>query len=650
MARQESLFPDPDFLKTAVIGRRKDFDALFEGFTRLRAISYVVSPDLLLELFSRGFSDVEVLVGENLSESYRQILGERGPEAAERLAERVADGALRILVPERTVHTKLYILEREGLRRVIQTSANLTETARRASRQVNYAWFADLEPGHPWLGRVEEDYQAHLRHSALFMGDLADLIKQNRPEERRKLVEAWLKGVAAEEVETETRKLLQEIAAKAVEKAAGQDEPLFSVRLPDAPAARRQAERILSAFGPACEGAEFRLAPSRYLRYVTETHGVPVLRADPARRELRLGFGGEVESLAEPLPEPASVSGALAHLEAYFSTVELGKSPDPDFAKTSLFEALLYFMAAPFAHEFMKLKRSRYGAIDSRGPRFLYIYGPSQNGKSTFLKFVLKLLTGRAIEPLSGGDFAKRKVQGVASVGTSFPLAFDDVVMATRAALFEEVLKSYWESWWREDCVAPQIVLSSNAYTLPPWAKSRVKRLDFDVHFAPTDAGRDALAGLFRGENRLFRWFAPLYMSRMASGSVPGEDELAWAREVFAELYRHAGRAVPGYFPEGPIEKLYDPGLKAWRDMIDRLGKAKVRWETDRAVVEFSADLQGYEVREYESHLPAQIKHRRRGNTILIESPAEFKAWLSGGKGRGSGGWLARLLGRRPAP
>ncbi|MBI5242298.1 MAG: hypothetical protein HY922_01285 [Elusimicrobia bacterium] len=40
MSRQESLFPDPDFIKTAVIGRRKDFDALFEGFAKLRAVSY----------------------------------------------------------------------------------------------------------------------------------------------------------------------------------------------------------------------------------------------------------------------------------------------------------------------------------------------------------------------------------------------------------------------------------------------------------------------------------------------------------------------------------------------------------------------------------------------------------------------------------
>jgi len=58
-------------LKTAVIATRGDFDSLFEGFESLRAVSYVVSPDLLLELFThKGFSRVEIVVGENLTRRY----------------------------------------------------------------------------------------------------------------------------------------------------------------------------------------------------------------------------------------------------------------------------------------------------------------------------------------------------------------------------------------------------------------------------------------------------------------------------------------------------------------------------------------------------------------------------------------------------
>lgn len=35
-------------LQTQVIKQRKDFEALFEGFNKMQAISYVASPDLLV--------------------------------------------------------------------------------------------------------------------------------------------------------------------------------------------------------------------------------------------------------------------------------------------------------------------------------------------------------------------------------------------------------------------------------------------------------------------------------------------------------------------------------------------------------------------------------------------------------------------------
>ncbi|MBI4348346.1 MAG: phospholipase D family protein [Elusimicrobia bacterium] len=642
--RQAELFPEAGAIRTAVIARRADFDALFEGFTALRAVSYVVSPELLLGFFERGYERLEIVVGENMADAYRQQLAERGAEVAEKLAARVASGALRLLLPDRTLHTKLYLLGGPQGARVVQTSANLTETARGASKQVNYAWYLDVKADSPFLRKIEEDYAAHARRCVLFMGDLAELMKAQGENSRRELVEAWLRGVAAEDVEHETRKLMQELAARALEPAAAV-EGLITLRLPEAPAARRQAERLLAPLGATASGGELRVAGPGFLRYVQSAHGLPLLRVDLERREARLAIDGQIIRLDEEPPAPAVVGEHLERLERYFATVDHGRSPEPGLAKMSMFEALLGLWSAPFAHEFMRAKRRFFGAIDSRGPRFLYIYGPSQNGKSTFLKLGLRLMTGRAVEPLSGADFGKRKIAGAASIGTAFPLVFDDLVMASKAGAFEDVLKSYWESWWREDCASPQIVLSSNAYSLPGWAKSRVRRLDFDVHFAPSSAGREALARAFAEENRTFRWFARLLLERLARGGTPPEDELAWAREAMAGLYAKAARTLPPYFPAKPVESLYDPGRKAWRELLDRLGKARIEADGERALVHFAEDVQFFEIREYEGHLPPQIKHRRRGKTLIVESPRELREWLEGPGGAKSvwrrlGDWL----------
>ena len=117
---QGDLFAGMSPLRTQVITRRKEFDELFNGFKKMRAVSYVISPDLLFEFYDKlGYVELEIIVGENLSETYRRNLEQKGIEVVERLEELVEKGALRIFIPTHTIHTKLYILERADIVREI---------------------------------------------------------------------------------------------------------------------------------------------------------------------------------------------------------------------------------------------------------------------------------------------------------------------------------------------------------------------------------------------------------------------------------------------------------------------------------------------------------------------------------------------------
>jgi len=120
---QGSLFSGFPDLQTQLISRRKDFDDLFDGYEKMHAVSYVISPDVLLDFYDkRGYTELEIIVGENLSESYKHNLEQKPIEVVERLEELVETGALRVYVPSHTIHTKLYILEKQDGVRVIQTS------------------------------------------------------------------------------------------------------------------------------------------------------------------------------------------------------------------------------------------------------------------------------------------------------------------------------------------------------------------------------------------------------------------------------------------------------------------------------------------------------------------------------------------------
>jgi hypothetical protein len=642
---QADLFAGLSPLQTQVITRRKDFDELFDGFDRMRAISYIISPHLLLEFFDkRGYIELEVVVGENLSEVYRRDLEQKGVEVVDQLAELVEKGVLRIFVPTRTIHTKLYILEGANIVRVIQTSANLTATAQEAKRQINYAWYLDIPSGNPILDQLMQDYESHLRGCTLFMEDLTNLLMQRQDTDRKQLIEAWLRGAAAEEPDVEIRGIFHDLSVSLVEASGSKEERVTVLQLPESEPVRKRIERHLAPLNPVVAGQnQVHVNDSAFIRYVYETHRIPLLILSREHQKLLLGLDTPMAVLTEALSDPALVNQSLELVETYLHTVDLGESANPLSTKTSMFEALLYIFFTPFANEYMKAKRARYGPIDTRGPRFLYIYGPSQNGKTTFLRFSLKLLTGRNIEPLSRQDFTKTRITSAALTETVFPLVFDDVD-PSRTSGIEEVFKSYWERWWRDQYMSPQIVIASNTPRLKEWAKSRVKRIDFDVHFAPTEAAKEKLAKVFSQDNPVFKWFSYLYLSHLSADELPSDDELWLARVVMKELYEYAKRPLPEFFPAEPIEKLYDPGRRDWRDILYGLHKATVEVQDNRKLVTFLKDMQYWEINDYQSYLPQTIKHQRKGNTIIIENPKEFDRWL--GQPPRARGLLSRLFRR----
>jgi hypothetical protein len=592
---------------------------------------------------NRGFTRIEMLVGENVTiQQLKDDLTHQDRTVTERIAALVESGALRVLVPKRTVHSKFFLLRNAEYARLIVTSANLSDTARRASSQVNYAWYLDVRAGHPMLARAERDYQQHCEGASPFMGDLVQLLAKRQDLASGEVISIWLGTESADPDLAEARALVQEVVTDAFAHPGSEQLPVIHVELPRAPESRKQALKLLTPMGVDGRSGESRVSPASVIRYVEEAHGVPILRVDNAKQEVLLGFRGEITRLDEEPEEAGEVDQALADFEAYINTVDVGQTLDPQCAKTSMFEAALYAMAAPLAHEQMKERRHRYGSVNRRGPHFLYIYGPAQNGKTTFLRYVLKLITGTHVEPLPASRFNKANIRGVQLFGTCFPLMFDDLVTTT-GKTYEDIIKSHWEIDWREESGYPQLIFTSNHLNLKDWAKSRLKRIDFDVHFVPTTQTQEHLATILDRPNRLYRWFAHLYLQRISQAGWMTDDEMSIARETMLSLYNFAGRAVPAYFPRCPIEELYDSDLRTWQDVV-RQKKAIVQRSGKETRITFSGDLQPMEVQEYRACLPQTVKARMLGKTLVVENPNYFHTWLDGPSRKT--GWWKRLLKR----
>src|SRR5207247_79772 len=137
--------------RTVTIQRQRDFEELFNNFDKMLAVSYVASPDLLLEyLQSKRCKTIELVAGNsdqslgNVRKEFKQYLKEK-IDVIKKLMEYEGNGTLKIYVPSdsRIIHSKLYILlnsSSNSSARVIVGSPNLTQTARKSQENYVDCW------------------------------------------------------------------------------------------------------------------------------------------------------------------------------------------------------------------------------------------------------------------------------------------------------------------------------------------------------------------------------------------------------------------------------------------------------------------------------------------------------------------------------
>ena len=123
------MVPMPEVI---VIRSKKKADSLLygSGFTKLVGVSYVASLSVVQDLFANGYEEIELVVGEDFSEEFKKELKGKDKDTVLEMARKVADGKLRLFFPQKKPdHSKLYILSKPGHVRLMNGSANLTESA-----------------------------------------------------------------------------------------------------------------------------------------------------------------------------------------------------------------------------------------------------------------------------------------------------------------------------------------------------------------------------------------------------------------------------------------------------------------------------------------------------------------------------------------
>ncbi|RQD76560.1 hypothetical protein, partial [Desulfonatronospira sp. MSAO_Bac3] len=98
-----------------------------------------------------------------------------------------------------------------------------------------------------------------------------------------------------------------------------------------------------------------------------------------------------------------------------------------------------------------------------------------------------------------------------------------------------------------------------------------------------------------------------------------------------------AERSVPDYFPQVPVDKLYDIDKMEWQELF----ATKVLTQEEhgnKIFVHADKTVHTYEVERFMRLLPQGVKAKRKAHTIIIEGRDKYLEWINAGK-RDQGFW-----------
>ena len=434
---------------------------LFAGFTTMRALTYTSSIPMVLRLLRDcDYEDFECIFGHGgmLSRDAADLLafqsvvqsrlnqgfvGAKGisPERREVIYQRAAEGTARFLVVKDAIaHAKIYLLEREGKRRVIVGSANLSETAFSGRQAETVTVFDDDAMAWEHFGRQYEDVRAvatsrvPLRTERL-PNDLVETTPALRDaEERPDGVTIFLPAqTEEEEVQFNAPYVLREVERIA---------PVHRQVLADLRPDRKGMLTIV----PQVVKQMTRIATSRH----EESKPATSLSYDGRS----LALSGQVMSLEADDDQVAS--DVAAWLE-FFGNYENGFVGDVPRMQRDYFTFMCWFYFSPWMCD-LRNAALRANTFSFDRPMFAIVYGESNCGKSSLIDTLMTAMFGypRIVET---PYFTRRNLRALQASYQRFPVVFDDIHDDRFRRHAPEVIKDEHIPYAEYPCIA----LSMNA-------------------------------------------------------------------------------------------------------------------------------------------------------------------------------------------
>lgn len=442
-----------------------NWEELFDGFDRLYAITFSSGIEFVNKVINK-FSYAEVVFGceKIIANDIAAIMSVQidsvqrlaKSKSAGNLANRLDDGSLQLYVSRDTKsHEKIFILESADHKRVrvITGSANMSASAFCGIQRENIVCFDD-EAAFSHYKVLFETFKETCSDNVSYKAvvntmNQEDYLKENIKEvpvfqsiEKQKLVfleQAQPEDEVEYEIVADVKKMQE----------------LVKPIMPKMPV---QANRIVVAAEP------MHVFGKRYTevrRVAAEAvKQLPKLHIDYDAGTMT--FNDENIDLNPNLSEVAknikSIQKFFSGMDYFYGNVEQ--------AKKDYFKYMTWYLATPFM-AYLRYFASRNNYDTKLFPMYGVIYGDSNGGKTTFIKFLVKLMCGETVKMNTTEDFTATRIDGLKRVCEGLPLNIDDLAKTQFQNHSERVIKN--DEWGISDRLVnyPAVSITSNKITSP---------------------------------------------------------------------------------------------------------------------------------------------------------------------------------------
>ena len=470
-----------DFIDTSSL----DWVELFSGFDRLYAITYSSSIGFMRQLFEK-YEYSEVIFGypEVMGASQRRLSSLQlhalkkvcTDDNVLQIIELMEKERVRMFVSnDMKSHEKLFLLKSEDKYRVIIGSANMS-----------YSAFNGVQREIICVLDGEKAFDAFFAHYVSFREKCTSYVN---PEKIRKAIEN------AEDYsgDIENAPIIEEVLRSGkpkifeeTEDVDIQDDTYFDVdeRLFGTSDASKNNEYTGKA--QRNNGLRKYFITPESARRVIESSQVneailPSMTIDLENRSVMIG-----QKYMNLNPDQEGVRRAVSLVLSHFSGWNVIKNSDR--LKKTFWKLMVWYFCSPFIPKLRYLAETHGRDINFKYPSFLLVYGDSNCGKTKFLEFLFRLMTGADAVIKDGPVTTAGKLKKYKIHCKNLPLNIDEVSISRFSSYRELIKQDYFGRNNKRDSYAPIVFVSNEVPAVSIDIRKRciVCRIDSSMEFSDT--------------------------------------------------------------------------------------------------------------------------------------------------------------------